>query len=286
MINGKAARTLYNSETSLTVLFVPEEFFPGPGSYPVEVIGSDDFVMVEAVPPQKDVSYTVAPVDGQNTGAAMYLRLSEYAGVLNDPQYPDGTSDLLDEDIVSIDWGDGTTSTAPYTRVPRPPLTGQFMTHTYTSDAAGPVTIVADLNDVTCDQGSLTVAYTNTIYYYISQNPQSGGVLVGAPFGVRPIDLAGTVLPADEHFASINWGDGTTQPPPFTVDGGGYATHTYAAAGTFTVSATFINNQSGLTTVPVTAVATQEELDAFNAAYDEQNVDQHQGRDDKRDDKE
>jgi|GEM_PF-3358482 len=276
--NQPVPGTVYYNSTLLGASFLASEFFPIPGSpYPVEVSGSDDTVPVSVTAPLKDVSYTIAPPSGQDVGYPMYLRLSEWVGQLHDPQYPDGTSDLVDADILSIDWGDGTTSTAPYTRAPRPPLTGQFVTHTYEDyDSEGIVNIVADLNPATCNEDALTIPYTVSIYYFLSQSPSSGGVLVGAPFGIRPIDAGGNALPPDEHFTSVNWGDGTTQPPPYTVDGNGYATHSYAAAGTFTIGVTFQNAQSGATSTTVTAVATQEELDAFNAAYDASQAGQHE----------
>jgi hypothetical protein len=270
LINNEAARTTYSSPTSLTALFVPEEFFPlGPGSYPVGVIGSNS-VTVEVIEGMRGPASTiVSPSAGQVPGTAMHLRLYEYVGAVNDPQYPDGTTDLVDADIVSIDWGDGTAlQTPPFTRGSRAPLIGQFIAHTYAN--AGDFDITANLAENFEPATTTFYAYPVAIYYYLQKNPATGGVLVGAPFGVRPVDGSSNPLPPNDHFTTIDWGDGTAiQSPPFTVDGGGYATHTYAAAGTFAPQVTFVSDQEAETSITITVAATQEDLDALNAAEED-----------------
>jgi hypothetical protein len=84
------------------------------------------------------------------------------------------------------------------------------------------------------------------------------------------VDGSSNPLPPNAHFTTIDWGDGTAiQSPPFTVDGGGYATHTYAAAGTFAPQVTFVSDQEAETSITITVAATQEDLDALNAAEED-----------------
>jgi hypothetical protein len=112
------------------------------------------------------------------------------------------------------------------------------------------------------------------IDYYIGYLPSPPNMLVGGTLAVWPRDgYQGAQLVADQHFTSIDWGDGTAvQTPPFTVDGSGHVTHVYAAAGVFNSQYTFVTGAtSGLnSTVTTTVVATQEELDVLNAAMVEQ----------------
>jgi hypothetical protein len=280
-VNFEPISTEFMSESNLIGILVATDVLQEPGTVQVTVGGAEGSFPLQFVEPVEmsgPASTMVSPAAGRAPGSPMYFRLYEYIGFLGEPpEHPDGTSDLTDADIVSIDWGDGTAlQLPPYTRVPRAPLYGGFIEHTYAN--AGAFDITANL---AANWQPATTAFNDypiTITYFLQKNPGSGGVLINAPFGVRPVDGASTPLPPDQHFTSINWGDGTAvQSPPYTVDGGGYATHAYAAAGSFTPSVVFASGQTTNTTIDVTVAATQEDLDAYNAAWEASQEDE--GRD-------
>jgi hypothetical protein len=80
---------------------------------------------------------------------------------------------------------------------------------------------------------------------------------------MRPLDnWQGNPLPPDEHFAAIDWADGSPiEHSPFTVDASGYATHVYNTAGVYNIQIGFID--ASITSLGITVTATQEEADAL-----------------------
>jgi hypothetical protein len=253
--------------------FLVSEFVSQIGGYVVSVIGSTNGgKIVNATAPVKSASIQVSPSSGQLSGYWMYFRLYEYVGV-GQGEHPDGTTDLTDAEIASIDWGDGTApQTGPFERFPRPPLYGTFIRHAF--EDSGTYNITADL-----------VGYEDEVYtgypirpqYNIDGNPDPWIILAGGTMGFRPLDgYQGDPMAPDEHFKSIDWGDGTAvQTPPFTVDGGGYATHVYPTAGVYNALRFIFADDttvSGMVTVNV--AATQEEYDALIAAYEAEKVEQ------------
>jgi hypothetical protein len=193
-------------------------------------------------------------------------------GVLKVEQVTPTPGPAADAEIASITWGDGTApQVAPYTQVQG------YIRHTYevhgTVHPDGSVDELPWTVDFT-DPGSpnATGTYPVLIDYYMTANPSNWAILVGGTFGIKPIDgYQGPVLPPDSHYATIDWKDGSpVQSPPYTVDGGGFATHVYNATGTFVLEIAYFNGQmtSGGLNVTATVVGTQEELDAYNATYD------------------
>ena len=273
--------TVYYSPTLLGASFLVSEFVSQIGNYEVSVIGSTNSgIMVNVTAPVKSASIQVSPSAGSLSGNWMYFRLNEYVGV-GQGEHPDGTTDLTDAEITSIDWGDGSApETGPFTRYPRPPLYGGFIRHAYENNGAYDIT--ADL--IGYDDETYLGYPVRIQYYFDSTPPFPGGVLVGSPYGIRPLDgYQGPPLPPDEHFQSIDWGDGTAvQTPPFTIAGTPPdATHIYTAAGQFYPRPIFADGSTSSTSVDVTAAVfdTQEELDAYVAAYEAQKVEQRPNRD-------
>jgi hypothetical protein len=177
-----------------------------------------------------------------------------------------------DAEIASITWGDGRTQTAPYAK-----LQGHI-THTY--EVHGTVHPDGSVDELpwTVDfveptAANATGTYPVLIDYYMQANPSTWAILVGGTFGFKPIDgYQGPALPPDSHYKSIDWADGSpVQHPPYTVDGGGFATHVYATAGQdYLILIEYFNGQlsSGSLDVTVSVFETQEELDAHVAALD------------------
>ena len=140
-----------------------------------------------------------------------------------------------DAEIASINWGDATIQTAPYTR-PGPGLT--LITHQYQSDGIKVWTVTFTDPQVQPATGTFTVRYS----YYVDASPPGGVVEVGEPFGIAPWDAyAAEMLPTNEHFDSIEWGDGTIDHNPFVLDASGYATHIYETAGSPRADITFLD---------------------------------------------
>jgi hypothetical protein len=226
----------------------------------VEMVPAD---CVVAVP--NTASWAVVPSEGSGAypWANVWFRVYDYVGP--EGEEPDGTTDLADSDIESLDWGDGTVVTAPYVRAPRPPFYGDWFKHAYAT--SGTFVITAHL---TADWAAdLSVSYPINIDYYMGKTPNPPNLLVGQVFGIWPIDgYQGPPLPPDEHFNWISWGDGSpVETPPYVVDGNGHATHVYSAAGSFRTEAEYANGDSVFVTATVaTVVGTQAELDALNAA--------------------
>lgn len=160
-----------------------------------------------------------------------------------------------DAEITSITWENGVVQTPPFDR----DVLGRIR-HTYT--AFGPKDWRVDFTDPGAAPvtGSVHVTY----YYYIGWLPSSGIIVVGDSIAIRPLDnWQGNPLPPDEHFAAVDWADGSPiQHPPFTVDGNGYATHVYTAAEVYNIQIGFIDTST--TSLGITVTATQEDLDALS----------------------
>jgi hypothetical protein len=138
-----------------------------------------------------------------------------------------------DDEIASIDWGDGTVDTAPYSR----PGPGQVLiTHTYMTEGEQVWTVTFTNERVTPASGVFNLRYS----YAIDMRPLDGDVVATVePLRLRPWDsYASAPLPTNEHFATIAWGDGVTDSNPFVLDSEGFATHIYAVAGNYTSLAT------------------------------------------------
>lgn len=124
----------------------------------------------------------------------------------------------------SIDFGDGTV------------LSGPVATHTYAS--AGTYTIVATVTD---DLGGNSTAST-TVGVAANQAPLAA-LAVSPARGVAPLTVTASTsssTDADGNVvaSTIDFGDGTSKPGPV-------ATHTYAAAGNYTVTASVTDERGG-----------------------------------------
>jgi hypothetical protein len=180
---------------------------------------------------------TIAPGSG-GEGAAQYsvtplreaVSVGGYAALLVTHI---GVGTALDTDLTSIDWGDGTVDTAPYSR---PGPMAQLISHTYRSP--GVMTYVVTPTAGPPVTGTFTVTYA----YALDIQPDDYEVTVNVePFRLRPWDsYAAAPLPTNEHFASIDWADGTVDANPFTLDAEGFATHIYSEAGEHTAQVAFL----------------------------------------------
>jgi large repetitive protein len=137
---------------------------------------------------------------------------------------------------VTVNWGDGTTST----------VAGQpaAVSHTYTQPGTFAVQITGTdaFGDPANTATSITVTSSRPT---VTVTPPSTGVHPGSPATFTIAAAVPTGSTASIASVTINWGDGT---PPTTVPGNiTSASHTYTAAGPFTVTvtATDTNGQTG-----------------------------------------
>jgi hypothetical protein len=210
-------------------------------------------------------------IDGRETGTLVMVNdmppiyaateMSEYPVVdfadtagLSIRQIAPVAGQATDAEIASILWEPGVVQNPPFVR----DVLGRI-THTYTS--YGPKNWRVDFTDP--ESLSVSGSVHATYYYYIAWLPANAIIVIGGTLAMRPLDnWQGNPLPPDEHFAAIDWADGSPiEHPPFTVDASGYATHVYTTAGTYDIQIGFID--TSITSLGITVTATQDEADAL-----------------------
>jgi hypothetical protein len=159
--------TVYYSPTQLTATIIPTNFVSQVGNYVVSVNGSTNGGIMVNVTDDLDPGAcswqqsTMFPEAGTPVGFRFYTSEDQV--------------DLPDEDITTIDFGDGTTAlTAPYTR-----RSGGWIDHTYA--AAGTYTLHVEYAN-----GCNTLNYTS--------------LNVAAPAGISA--SPGSTFPADADYAN------------------------------------------------------------------------------------
>ena len=173
------------------------------------------------------------------------MTLSTTAGAtLSGPlgSFSDGNPAAATDDFsATIDWGDGTSSTATVGAGP-----GAFIvtgSHVYsdTASATMPITIVVHDrggSSTTIDSQAI-VAQPSTLGSGATLTGMQGAALAGV--GVATFTHGDGSEPAADFAASIAWGDGTTSAGTVSESNGTYhvvGTHTYASSGTFAIGVT------------------------------------------------
>ena len=158
----------------------------------------------------------------------------------------------------TINWGDGTTTAGTVTGGSGSfTLSGQ---HTYADEGSFPFTATVTETGPGGATASAMATATVTEADALAGTPLTFAAQAGTSFmgAVATFTDANTANVAGDFTATINWGDGTTTPG--TVSGGGGAftvsgSHTYAAAGSFSVRVTLTDDAPGTATAAATSTA-------------------------------
>jgi hypothetical protein len=219
------------------------------GSYPLSVVITD--AGGSSVTAANSATVTDAPLTAAGTPLTA-KEGSALAGVVV-ANFTDANRLATAADYkVSINWGDGTTSTGTVVALPPPPVAlgvplpplgfNVQGSHTYSEGGAYKVSVV-----ITDDGGSsVTAAGTATITDApLTAAGNSLGATEGQNFGgvLATFQDAKAGEPVGQYSATINWGDGTSSAGVIAALGtaGKYAvqgTHTYTVGGWYTVQVT------------------------------------------------
>ena len=152
-----------------------------------------------------------------------------------------------------IDWGDGTTDTLGNLGV------GAFvLTHTYAdNDADSVYTVEMNINDIgffASASANVTVNNLAPVLSNVTTNP-AAPIIVGSSFNLtgHVSDPGGDLISDIE----INWGDGQVQHPVANpaLTAFGFP-HTYAAAGDYTITVTFTDDEGAESSAMVNVTVT------------------------------
>lgn len=181
------------------------------------------------------------------------------------------TSATASEYSATIDWGDGTpTSAGTITGTG-----GNFTvsgTHTYAH--AGTFTVTTVVTDVDTPTNTATATSTATVAAVVTEQPiTAAGKNVAATEGtafhgkVATVTDPDTSATASEYSATIDWGDGTAiSTGTITGTGGNFTvkgTHTYADEGSYTVTTVVTDVDTSTNTATATSTATVGEGDVL-----------------------
>jgi PKD repeat protein len=154
----------------------------------------------------------------------------------------------------SIDWGDGTAATAG--SIVANGGGGNFLvrgSHKYAEAGSYPVSVSITGNDGAslAVQGTATIADAALSGFggFVSG---THGVALPVTTQVGTLHDANASAPASEFTATIDWGDGSTSLGSVTGSGGSYAVkggHTYAAAGSYPVKVTVVDQDGATVTL-------------------------------------
>jgi hypothetical protein len=163
---------------------------------------------------------------------------------------------LRDTHIVTINWGDGTTSTLP---INQNQLTRKFqITHKYLDDNPFtgtpsdilPITVKVTDDDTGSAQAS-TVVQVNNINPVITSFTSNANFVDRARAG-KPININATfadIGTLDTHRAFVDWGDGTSTQEVIVLQGSGsgaiQGSHIYAKGGAFTLKLILRDDDTG-----------------------------------------
>lgn len=179
-------------------------------------------------------------------------------------------TDFIDQDgfgnpaeyKATIDWGDGTTTASTVTASG----TTMHVTGTHTYAHAGTEPIAVTVTDFDGAKG--TAHITATVVTSLSGTAKTITPTETTAFNgtVAAFSDAHTGQPLTDYSATINWGDGTTTTGTVTTDGGGgfdvNGSHTYANAGTETVTVAISDPGSTITVLSTAKVADIDTLTA------------------------
>ena len=239
--------------------FTAEHTYDNSGSYAVTVVVNDGgghsitettSVSVSNVGPSVNLAPVVSPVAGDNV---------DLSGTFVDP----ATADTF---TLSVDWGDGTAGT---------PILGadvRSFTASHTYELAGPYTATVTVTD---SDGARGTASADVAVRARNDPPTNLTLSTRSVARGATTTATGTFSDgdtSDTHSVVMSWGDGP--PVTFVLDAGATsftATHAYATAGTWTVTAT-VTDPAGASTSATThsvvtapATTTAELLDELSA---------------------
>jgi PKD repeat protein/heme-degrading monooxygenase HmoA len=222
----------------------PVHSYGAGGTYTVSLTVTDNDGLTNTVTTRATVS------DGTGLQPPAARAGGPYSGTTGLPVSFDGSrSSDPDGTIVSYDWnfGDGHTGS------------GVTLTHTYS--AAGLYTVTLTVTDSTglTDAATTTADVIDAVNHPPVADP--GGPYTGEPGVPLAFDGTGSSDP-DGSVTSYAWnfGDGT-------VDSGATPSHTYGAAGDYTVTLR-VTDDSGTDSTPVTTLATVRSNAGGGAEYD------------------
>ena len=180
----------------------------------------------EVTPPNDPPEVTVSPSTTGDEGALLSLQLASFTD-----------SDVADTHTASVDWGDGTTTTAA---VVESGGAGTITaSHTYVDDGDKTVTVTVTDSFGGATSDSFTIVIGNVAPTVLAESNLTTAGLTSITPSVHFTDIG--IL--DTHSAEIDWGDGATSTAVIDaarrfVKGG----HTYSSTGQFTVTVTVTDN--------------------------------------------
>jgi uncharacterized repeat protein (TIGR01451 family) len=206
-------------------------------------------------------SSTAAVSEDDLSGSTKNLSLTEgsaFSGVIggfDDGSSPDPGSDFT----VTINWGDGTTSAGTVSGSAG--IYTMSGAHTYGDEGSFAITAaVAEPNvpgsSVLLGEGTATVAEADAL--------TGAGTTISAVQGQSFSGTVGTFTDSNtaaavgDFAATIDWGDGTTTAGTVSGSAGSFTvggTHTYASAGSFTVTTVLADDAPGTATATATTTA-------------------------------
>lgn len=223
-------------------------------SHLLRIIASLGLCAVLSVASERAVATVIsaAPVDFSSNEAASFN-----GGVAT---FQDDNPSATPADFnASIDWGDGSTSTAGTIGSSSAAfvVTGG---HTYADE--GSFTVTVTINDNSPGTGTATITSTATITEADSLSGTALNFSGPAGTSVTPVVATfkdtNTANVASDFTARIDWGDATVTAGVVSGGNGGFSvsgTHTYAATGTFSVTVTLSDDAPGTATATVVSTA-------------------------------
>ncbi len=228
------------------------------GTYSVVVTLSDDKpgTATAQVTSTAHVGTSVVSVTADSFTVAEHAAFSGAVGTFTDSNTALTAADFA----ATIDWGDGTQTAGTISG-----SAGSFTVsgmHTYLDEQTATVTLTVSENAPGTATGSATGTATVTEADVLTPSgPASFTAYLGIPFSgtVATFTDADTANTAADFTATINWGDLTSSSG--TVSGGAgtftvSGTHTYAAAGSFTVTVALNDDPPGTATATARGTAT------------------------------
>ena len=158
-----------------------------------------------------------------------------------------------DTQTVTVDWGDGTS--APATVQARPGGGSGILEHTYLDNGVYAASFEVCDDGGSCDTATSTVTVGN-------QSPVVNLAVVEPPADGLGVSLSGGFTDPgsdDTHVATINWGDGSSEPTGVSplAAGGVVGSHVYATAGNYVVELCVTDDDGGVgcATSPISLTA-------------------------------